>query len=219
MIGRLFWISRSSAAAPAAAWTLQTSSSSLGGRWMSTEVPVKPTTTLVGLPVVTNPREVIEFLANKILEEIQTIPECYYRSEVEAMARNRLKVATEEHDWRRIEERLGSTLHVEEIIDEMEDELTLIPKAREARIWDVPADHKIKVTIENSPILLDEEDLEYDAQNDPSEIRVSNTRPQSLLESVLHADLLSRVVRVDPHFEDPEVTSIFEEDYNPERTY
>ena len=186
---------------------------------MSTEVPVKPTTTLVGLPVVTNPREVIEFLANKILEEIKTIPECYYRSEVEAMARNRLKVATEEHDWRRIEERLGSTLHVEEIIDEMEDELTLIPKAREARIWDVPADHKIKVTIENSPILLDEEDLEYDAQNDPSEIRVSNTRPQSLLESVLHADLLSRVVRVDPHFEDPEVTSIFEEDYNPERNY
>src|SRR3989338_7014247 len=86
----------------------------------ATEVPVKPSTTLVGLPVVTNPREVIEFLANKILEELQTIPDCYYKSEVEKMARNRLKVVTEETDWRIIYQRIVPSLHVEQTIDDVE---------------------------------------------------------------------------------------------------
>ena len=189
-------------------------------QWYSTEeIPVKPSTTLIGLPVVTNPREVIEFLANKILDEVRTIPECYYRSEVEAMARNRLKIATEEKDWRRIEERLGNTLHVEEIIDEMEDELSLIPEARAAKIWDVSPDHRVSITLENSPLFLEDEDIEHDAVTDPSEIKVSSARPQSDLESLFKPEVLPRVIRVDPHQEDPEITTLFSQVENPEKFY
>lgn len=174
------------------------------------DIVLKKSTTLVGLPVVPNYREVIEFLSNKLIDELRNMPDCYYKQEVETMAKTRLKVVQEETDWRRIEARLG-TQQVEELINEMEDELQLIPHVYAKKIWEVPADRKVKVTIMDTPIFNEDFDVEHDAAQEPTEIRVSSHRTDEQLASVLSAEGLKHVVRVDSQFEDPEVTAAFVE--------
>lgn len=89
---------------------------------------VKQTTGIVGLDVVPNAREVLINLYNKTLKEIQAVPpDEGYRKAVESFTRHRLKVCQEEEDWEQIEKRLGCG-QVEELIEEAQDELTLIGK-------------------------------------------------------------------------------------------
>lgn len=87
---------------------------------------VKETTGIVGLDVVPNAREVLIGLYSKTLEEIKAVPEDEgYRKAVESFTRHRLKVCQEEEDWETIESKLGCG-QVEELIEEAQDELTLI---------------------------------------------------------------------------------------------
>lgn len=89
---------------------------------------VKQTTGITGLDVVPNAREVLINLYNKTLKEIQAVPpDEGYRKAVESFTRQRLKVCQEEEDWEQIEKRLGCG-QVEELIEEAQDELTLIGK-------------------------------------------------------------------------------------------
>ncbi|KAK9147386.1 hypothetical protein Scep_006143 [Stephania cephalantha] len=89
---------------------------------------VKETTGIVGLDVVPNAREVLISLYTKTLHEIKAVPEDEgYRKAVESFTRHRLKVCNEEEDWEAIEKRLGCG-QVEELIEEAQDELTLIGK-------------------------------------------------------------------------------------------
>ncbi|ESQ43017.1 hypothetical protein EUTSA_v10015894mg [Eutrema salsugineum] len=71
---------------------------------------VKQTTGIVGLDVVPNVRA-----------------DEGYRKAVESFTRHRLNVCKEEEDWEAIEKRLGCG-QVEELIEEAQDELTLIGK-------------------------------------------------------------------------------------------
>lgn len=89
---------------------------------------VKETTGIVGLDVVPNAREVLIGLYSKTLEEIKAVPEDEgYRKAVESFTRHRLTVCQEEEDWENIEKKLGCG-QVEELIEEAQDELTLIGK-------------------------------------------------------------------------------------------
>ena len=89
---------------------------------------VKQTTGIVGLDVVPNARAVLIDLYSKTLKEIQAVPEDEgYRKAVESFTRHRLNVCKEEEDWEAIEKRLGCG-QVEELIEEAQDELTLIAK-------------------------------------------------------------------------------------------
>ncbi|CAH2070198.1 unnamed protein product [Thlaspi arvense] len=89
---------------------------------------VKQTTGIVGLDVVPNARAVLIDLYTKTLKEIQAVPEDEgYRKAVESFTRHRLNVCKEEEDWEVIEKRLGCG-QVEELIEEAQDELTLIGK-------------------------------------------------------------------------------------------
>ena len=89
---------------------------------------VKETTGIVGLEVVPNAREVLIDLYTKTLKEIKAVPEDEgYRKAVESFTSHRLKVCQEEKDWELIERKLGCG-QVEELIEEAQDELTLIGK-------------------------------------------------------------------------------------------
>lgn len=89
---------------------------------------VKETTGIAGLDVVPNAREVLISLYTRTLKEIKAVPEDEgYRKAVESFTTHRMKVCKEEEDWEQIEKRLGCG-QVEELIEEAQDELTLIAK-------------------------------------------------------------------------------------------
>ncbi|KAG2310427.1 hypothetical protein Bca4012_024943 [Brassica carinata] len=113
---------------------------------------VKQTTGIVGLDVVTNARAVLIDLYSKTLKEIQAVPEDEgYRKAVESFTRHRLSVCKEEEDWEAIEKRLGCG-QVEELIEEAQDELTLIGKMIEWEPWGVPDDYECEVIENDAPI-------------------------------------------------------------------
>ncbi|CAN7006364.1 hypothetical protein IGI04_010032 [Brassica rapa subsp. trilocularis] len=113
---------------------------------------VKQTTGIVGLDVVPNARAVLIDLYSKTLKEIQAVPEDEgYRKAVESFTRHRLNVCKEEEDWEAIEKRLGCG-QVEELIEEAQDELTLIGKMIEWDPWGVPDDYECEVIENDAPI-------------------------------------------------------------------
>ncbi|XP_054786221.1 probable NADH dehydrogenase [ubiquinone] 1 alpha subcomplex subunit 5, mitochondrial [Prosopis cineraria] len=113
---------------------------------------VKETTGIVGLDVVPNAREVLIGLYTKTLNEIRAVPEDEgYRKAVESFTRHRLNVCQEEEDWEMIEKRLGCG-QVEELIEEAQDELTLIGKMIEWDPWGVPDDYECEVVDNDAPI-------------------------------------------------------------------
>ncbi|KAF2575173.1 hypothetical protein F2Q70_00004650 [Brassica cretica] len=87
-----------------------------------------------------------------LAKEIQAVPEDEgYRKAVESFTRHRLNVCKEEEDWEAIEKRLGCG-QVEELIEEAQDELTLIGKMIEWDPWGVPDDYECEVIENDAPI-------------------------------------------------------------------
>jgi ETC complex I subunit conserved region len=171
----------------------------------------KASTTVVGLPVVENAPEVIEFLSEKILKELSTFPDCFYKSEVAKMAQTRLAIVQQEADVNAIEERLGATLQVEELIDEMEDELRLIPVMRDAKIWEAPPEgHEISVEIENS--LQVDIDEGAPPEDGVTAFRVSKARSEQELQHVFHEHAIRQFEFVEPADEDVEITRLLDGD-------
>ncbi|KAI3975639.1 hypothetical protein MKX01_017209 [Papaver californicum] len=113
---------------------------------------VKETTGIVGLDVVPNAREVLISLYKKTLNEIKAVPEDEgYRKAVESFTTNRLRVCEEEQDWEQIEKKLACG-QVEELIEEAQDELTLISKMIEWDPWGVPDDYECEVIENDAPV-------------------------------------------------------------------
>ncbi|KAI3929934.1 hypothetical protein MKW98_004088 [Papaver atlanticum] len=113
---------------------------------------VKETTGIVGLDVVPNAREVLISLYKKTLNEIKAVPEDEgYRKAVESFTTNRLRVCEEEEDWEQIEKKLACG-QVEELIEEAQDELTLISKMIEWDPWGVPDDYECEVIENDAPV-------------------------------------------------------------------
>ncbi|XP_026378870.1 probable NADH dehydrogenase [ubiquinone] 1 alpha subcomplex subunit 5, mitochondrial [Papaver somniferum] len=102
--------------------------------------------------VVPNAREVLIWLYKKTLNEIKAVPEDEgYRKAVESFTTNRLRVCEEEEDWEQIEKKLACG-QMEELIEEAQDDLTLISKMIE---WDpcgVPDDYECEVIENDAPV-------------------------------------------------------------------
>ncbi|KMZ63111.1 NADH-ubiquinone oxidoreductase 13 kDa-B subunit [Zostera marina] len=113
---------------------------------------VKETTGIAGLDVVPNAREVLISLYTRTLKEIKAVPEDEgYRKAVESFTTHRMKVCKEEEDWEQIEKRLGCG-QVEELIEEAQDELTLIAKMIEWDPWGVPDDYECEIIENDAPV-------------------------------------------------------------------
>ena len=98
----------------------------------------KGTTGIVGLPVDPNGRDSLISICKEILGEVQGIPkDAAYRKNVEAIYGYRLSVAEKETDISKIESTIG-LVHIEEVLEMAEDELSLVPKYIEGRMWEEP---------------------------------------------------------------------------------
>ncbi|RHY92724.1 hypothetical protein DYB37_004058 [Aphanomyces astaci] len=97
-------------------------------RVLSMAVAQKTSTGLVGLAVNPNWRVDLIKLYGETLKATQThLPDCFYRTSVEQITNFRLKVVTE-HEEEDTVEKLINCGQVEELIEQAEDELFLIPK-------------------------------------------------------------------------------------------
>ncbi|EQC32079.1 hypothetical protein SDRG_10276 [Saprolegnia diclina VS20] len=98
----------------------------------------KTTTGLVGLKVNPNWRSDLIHLYGETLKATAThLPECHYRTSVEQITNFRLKVVTDNTDENIVEKTVNCG-QVEELIEQAEDELFLIPKYAEWRLWEPP---------------------------------------------------------------------------------
>ena len=111
----------------------------------------KQTTGLVGVPVQAEPREKFMAACENILSELQGIPaEAAYRQNVEAIYKHRLQVCKAETDVKKIEETVGLG-HIEELLQMAKDELSLIPKYVNGRMWEEPWVYKSLCELSNYP--------------------------------------------------------------------
>jgi NADH dehydrogenase (ubiquinone) 1 alpha subcomplex subunit 5 len=88
----------------------------------------------------------LEKLYQETLEKVKILPEkSVYRQNVEKITNYRWKVVKESETVEAIEERVGAGL-VEELIEQAKNELQLIPKFKEWKLWEGDAE-KIKINI------------------------------------------------------------------------
>jgi len=101
--------------------------------------PVKESTYLTGLAVVPNAREVLLALYDKTLDELETKFQAGtpYRELVEIVTRER-KTVVEENVSISVIEQIIDDGQVEELIEQAQDELELIPFMAEERPWEAP---------------------------------------------------------------------------------
>ena len=99
---------------------------------------VKRTTGLVGVPVIPNARAVLVELYDKTLENVKKIPaDAEYRKNVEAFTKYRKRVVQENEDVKTIERIIGCG-QVEELVEQANDELSLIEDYYRDRLWEGP---------------------------------------------------------------------------------
>ncbi|KAF0709007.1 Aste57867_6129 [Aphanomyces stellatus] len=98
----------------------------------------KTSTGLVGLPVNPNWRNDLIKVYGETLKATQThLPDCHYRTAVEQITNFRLQVVKDNEDETQVE-KLINCGQVEELLVQAEDELFLIPKYAEWRLWEPP---------------------------------------------------------------------------------
>uniref|UniRef100_K3WST9 NADH dehydrogenase [ubiquinone] 1 alpha subcomplex subunit 5 n=1 Tax=Globisporangium ultimum (strain ATCC 200006 / CBS 805.95 / DAOM BR144) TaxID=431595 RepID=K3WST9_GLOUD len=98
----------------------------------------KTTTGIVGLPVNPNARQDLIKIYQKTLQEIKVLPEnTVYRDSVERITNYRLKVTLENEDEHVIEKEINMG-QLEELIEQAEDELSVIPVYLENKLWEPP---------------------------------------------------------------------------------
>eukprot|EP00741_Cyanophora_paradoxa_P004237 tig00000789_g4114.t1 len=103
----------------------------------------------VGIPELQNARDVLQNRLQLVLDEVKTrIPEhAPYRKHVETIYNHRLSIVNKESERAAIEAGIGCG-KMELLIDQAEDELTLIPKMAEWKPWEVPEGKKeINITV------------------------------------------------------------------------
>ncbi|KAJ3232312.1 hypothetical protein HDU81_003053 [Chytriomyces hyalinus] len=96
---------------------------------------VKTSTGLTGLAVHPNAQPELVTLYQRILHTAQRLPESSaYRRSVDAVTRQRLAVAAAESDVSVIESKIGGG-HIEELLKQAEDEISLIQNMAEWEAW------------------------------------------------------------------------------------
>ncbi|TMW69345.1 hypothetical protein Poli38472_001501 [Pythium oligandrum] len=98
----------------------------------------KTSTGIVGLPVNPNARNDLIAIYQKTLKEVQVLPDgIAYRSAVEKITNYRLKVVLDNEDEDVIEKEINCG-QLEELIEQAEDELSVIPVYLENKLWEPP---------------------------------------------------------------------------------
>ncbi|RHZ74132.1 hypothetical protein Glove_227g95 [Diversispora epigaea] len=96
----------------------------------------KATTGLFGLAVHPNPKSHLIKTYRRTLETLTQIPPtAVYRQATEALTQHRLSIIESSDNIKEIENRIGAGI-IEEIIWQAEDELKLIAKVKEWKIWE-----------------------------------------------------------------------------------
>ncbi|NXE76055.1 NDUA5 dehydrogenase, partial [Cochlearius cochlearius] len=94
------------------------------------------TTGLVGLAVADNPHERLRILYTKILGVLQNIPkDAAYRKYTEQIVKQRFNLVQTETDVQKLEDKLNSG-HIEEVIVQAENELSLARKMIQWKPWE-----------------------------------------------------------------------------------
>lgn len=92
--------------------------------------------TVVGLPKDDDPRSTLKGLYKDMLAAISELPEtAAYRRNVQTIAEYRLGVVESEEEIKVIEDRLGVG-YIEEVIEQAQDELELIPHMKKWAPWE-----------------------------------------------------------------------------------
>ncbi|CAG8606247.1 16487_t:CDS:2, partial [Acaulospora morrowiae] len=96
----------------------------------------KTTTELFGLAVHPNPRPHLLNIYKKTLESLTQIPPtAVYRQATEALTQHRLSIVESNEDVKEIESKIGAGI-IEEVIWQAEDELKLLDKVKEWKVWE-----------------------------------------------------------------------------------
>mmetsp|Transcript_35551 Transcript_35551/g.86973 ORF Transcript_35551/g.86973 Transcript_35551/m.86973 type:complete len:126 (+) Transcript_35551:92-469(+) len=104
----------------------------------------KLTTGLVGLPVVSNSREVFMRLCKKFLSAVAVVPPtAAYRIEMERVTRHRLSVCEKHTDVATIERTIGAG-QLEELIEDTKSELEYVPEYARSLAWQAYSDGSAK---------------------------------------------------------------------------
>ncbi|KAJ3328108.1 hypothetical protein HDU93_001670, partial [Gonapodya sp. JEL0774] len=94
------------------------------------------TTGLTGLAVHPNPRPALISLYQKTLAELSSIPPtALYRQSVTALTSHRLRIVESTEDLTKIEHEIAAG-QVEELIQQAQDELGLVGKVKEWKVWE-----------------------------------------------------------------------------------
>uniref|UniRef100_A0A8C4KGB6 NADH dehydrogenase [ubiquinone] 1 alpha subcomplex subunit 5 n=1 Tax=Dromaius novaehollandiae TaxID=8790 RepID=A0A8C4KGB6_DRONO len=94
------------------------------------------TTGLVGLAVAENPHERLRILYTKILAVLQNIPkDAAYRKYTEQIVNQRINLVQTETDVQKLQDKLNSG-HIEEVIVQAENELSLARKMIQWKPWE-----------------------------------------------------------------------------------
>ncbi|KAJ3016544.1 hypothetical protein HKX48_003986 [Thoreauomyces humboldtii] len=97
---------------------------------------LKETTGLFGVPVHPNPRPALIALYQRIIHVAERLPaSSALRQSSESLARHRLAVVEKNEDVSVIEREIRAG-QIEELIDQAEDELKLIPKMMKLQPWE-----------------------------------------------------------------------------------
>ncbi len=108
----------------------------------------KVSTGLVGLPVLPDARVQCVRALERLRGALAKVPpEAAYRLALEKMMAERLQLLNDEAmSDEQVEEAMETQL--EELVDEVEDELALIPLMVEGKPWEVPPGHKVTIIAE-----------------------------------------------------------------------
>ncbi|XP_068788140.1 NADH dehydrogenase [ubiquinone] 1 alpha subcomplex subunit 5 [Struthio camelus] len=97
---------------------------------------LRKTTGLVGLAVAENPHERLRILYTKILAVLQNIPkDAAYRKYTEQIVNQRINLVQTETDVEKLQDKLNSG-HIEEVIVQAENELSLARKMTQWKPWE-----------------------------------------------------------------------------------
>jgi NADH dehydrogenase (ubiquinone) 1 alpha subcomplex subunit 5 len=147
----------------------------------------KSTTGIVGLAVEPEARSVLSAVYTRTLEQLQAFPaESAYRSTVEALTKERLAVVESKTDLLEIEEQIGAG-QVEQLIQQANDELSLMPALLDAKVWEEyvgPPAEEIYADLKRRGITLQRHDIPMQPSQDyPTSDRVELIAPAPPVDS------------------------------------
>eukprot|EP00310_Coccolithus_braarudii_P024785 CAMPEP_0183356122 /NCGR_PEP_ID=MMETSP0164_2-20130417/43172_1 /TAXON_ID=221442 /ORGANISM="Coccolithus pelagicus ssp braarudi, Strain PLY182g" /LENGTH=167 /DNA_ID=CAMNT_0025529433 /DNA_START=33 /DNA_END=536 /DNA_ORIENTATION=+ len=129
----------------------------------------KSTTGIVGLAVEPEAKALLSAVYAKTLDQLQAFPVgSAYRSTVESLTKERLAVVEATADLALIETTIGAG-QVEQLLQQANDELALLPSLLEAKVWEAyegPGAEEIYIDLKRRGIPLQRHDIPMQPSTD-----------------------------------------------------